>query len=103
MIRSLLICTGLLAITACGGGGGKADLVKACMDEGEDREGCECMAQELEEGLSPRAFEAMVLSATGKDEEAEAAMKDLGMTDAIAVAGSMITVATKCGVSGFGS
>ncbi len=102
MPRTIIVVLGLL-LASCGGGGGKSALVKACVDEGEERKSCECMAGKMEEGLSPRAFDAMVLSATGKDEEAEAAMEELGMTEGIAIAGVMMTVISECGISGFGS
>lgn len=101
MIRTTLVLAGVIALAACGGGG-KSDLVEACVDEGETRKGCTCMADKLEEGLSPEAFEAMVLGATGKDEEAEAVLKELGMGEAMKTAGVMMRVAVECGVSGFG-
>ena len=102
MWRKLWICAGAVALMSCGGGGGKAALIDACVDEGEDRKDCACMADKMEEGLSPRAFEAMVLSATGKDKEAEEAIEQLGMAEGIAIAGVMVAVVAECGVSGFG-
>ena len=101
MIRSILICTGALVLISCGGGG-KSALVDSCMDEGESKEDCKCMADVLQQNLSPKAFSAVVLNAQGKDKEAEQAMQDLGMTEALAVAGAMVKVVTECGVSGFG-
>ena len=100
MMRKLIIISAVFFITACGGGGGKGALIKACMEEGEDKKDCECMAEQMEQGLSPRAFEAMVLSATGKDEDAEAIIEELGMTEGIAIAGVMMKVVSECGISG---
>lgn len=103
MFRTILACASLLALTACGGGGGKSALVDACVEEGEERKDCACFADTLEEQLSPRAFEAIVLSATGKDEEAESIMEELGATEALAIGGAMLSVIPKCGVTGFGN
>ena len=100
MFRSISVVVSVLVLTACGGGG-KSALIDACMEEGESRKDCACLADKMEEGLSPRAFEAMVLSATGKDEQAQAAMEELGMAEGIAIAGVMVTVVAECGVSGF--
>ncbi len=100
MPRKILVCASLIALAACGGGG-KSALVDACVDEGEDKKDCACMADKLEEQLSPRAFEAVVLGATGKEEEAEKMMEDLGMAEAVALGGAMISVIGECGITGF--
>ena len=100
MIRSALALAAVLTLTACGGGG-KSALIDACMEEGESKKDCTCLAEKMEEGLSPRAFEAMVLGATGKEEEAEALMKEMGVGEGMAVAGVMMTVVAECGVSLF--
>ncbi len=103
MFRCSLILATALFLSACGGSGGKSALIDACMEEGESKKDCTCMAEKMEEGLSPRAFEAMVLGATGKEEEAEALMKDMGVGEGMAVAGVMLTVVAECGVSIFGN
>lgn len=100
-MRSILITASAFALMSCGGGGVSA-LVDACVEDGESKKDCTCMAEKLEESVSPKAFEAIVLDAQGREEAANAAMKELGMADAMAVAGAMFKVATECGVAGFG-
>lgn len=102
MFRHSLAIAAVCVLSACGGGGGKSALIDACVEEGESKKDCTCMAETMEEGLSPKAFEAMVLGATGKEEEAEALMEEMGMSEAMSVAGVMLNVVAKCGVSGFG-
>lgn len=101
MLRTIAICVAALTLSGCGGGG-KAVIIDTCMEEGDSKEDCVCLAQVLEENLSPRAFEAMVLQAQGKDEEAEKVTDSLGMTEALSIASAMIEVMSECGVSGFG-
>ncbi|MEM6626770.1 MAG: hypothetical protein AAF719_08710 [Pseudomonadota bacterium] len=100
--RLILGAAASLILGACGGGGGKSVLVSSCVDEGESRENCQCLATKLEEGLSPKAFDAVVLGAQGKDAQAEEAMKDLSMSDAMTMAGVMLGATQQCGMTGFG-
>ena len=100
MLRNLLLGTSLLALSACGGGG-KSALIEACIEQGDSKDHCACMADKLEEGLSPEAFDAMVLGAQGKDEESEAAMNELGLGEAMATGGVMIGAIAACGIKNF--
>ena len=102
MLRTVLITLGLLGMTACGGGGGKSALVDACIEQGDSREACTCMADKMEEGLSPEAFEAMVLGAQGKDDEAQALMENIGIGEGMKIAALMVTVVAECKISVFG-
>lgn len=89
-----------LAVSACGGaGGGKSELVEACVADGEDKAQCECIATELEANLDEDVFRAMVLGAQGKEAEAEEIMNDMPMDKQFSVATGAMAAMMKCGVS----
>ena len=100
MLRNKLLIVYMIALTACGGGG-KSALINACVEQGDTKKDCACMAEKLEEGLSPAAFDAMVLGAKGNEEAAEAAMKELGIGEAMKIGAVMLTVFASCGVTSF--
>lgn len=96
-IMTTAIAAALLA-TACGAaaGGGKAALVDACVDGGEDKKTCECVANELEKNADKDAFRAMTLEAQGKTEEAEKIISGLPMDKQISVATAAMGAMMKC-------
>lgn len=91
-----------LTVSGCdaiglGGGGDKAELVKACVADGEEQKTCDCVADELEKTVDKDAFKAMVLGAQGKDAEAEAIMEGLSMEKQFSVATGAMGAMAKCG------
>lgn len=86
-----------LLATACGAaGGGKAALVAECVEGGEERKTCECVATELEKNADKDAFRAMTLEAQGKTEEAEKIISALPMDKQISVATAAMGAMMKC-------
>ncbi|MDZ4760158.1 MAG: hypothetical protein SGJ21_03705 [Alphaproteobacteria bacterium] len=100
MSRLLLVLVFALASGACGaagGGGGKAVLSSRCVEDGNDKKACDCMATETENALDPEVFEAMVLAAQGKDDEADAAMQKLTQEQQFSVVKMTGDTLEKCG------
>lgn len=98
MKNLILLAAAGLCLAACAPGG-KAAIVKACVDDGTERKTCECMAKELEAKVDKEAFQAMVLGAQGKDAEAEAILKKLPMDKQFSVATGAMSAAMTCGLS----
>ncbi|MEM9667362.1 MAG: hypothetical protein AAF950_00425 [Pseudomonadota bacterium] len=86
-------------VAACGAGGGKSAIVKACMDEGETRENCTCMADVAEEELDEELFGLLAKAAKSSDE----GLGDLGSEMTLAQAGQFmsfgVNVASRCSFS----
>ena len=59
MKKILLAGVMALGLAACGGGG-KAQLAKACVDSGEDEKMCNCMADVMKANLSKDTFNLAV-------------------------------------------
>ncbi len=89
-----------LALSACSGGGGKAALVEACVNDGQEKKTCDCMADEFEQKLDKDVFNALVLGAQGKDEEAEKILSELPMEKQFSVATAAMEATMKCGLGG---
>ncbi len=87
-----------LLAAACGAaaGGGKGALVAECVEGGEEKKTCECVANELEKNADKDAFRAMTLEAQGKTEEAEKIISALPMDKQISVATAAMGAMMKC-------
>ncbi len=94
MRKILVLSLSALALTACGGGGGKSAIVNACVEEGEDKAMCSCMADALEEGTDEETFALIAKGAKGGD--VEASMEELPMDKKMSLAMVMMGAATKC-------
>lgn len=99
MKNTLLASAMIFGLAACGGGGGKAALVKACMEDGESAEQCECMATTAEEELDSTTFSKLVKMAQEGDENAEDIMGDLSPEEQGKFMAFAMKAAMTCGAS----
>jgi len=78
MIIGGMMAAGMIALTACGGGGNaKAELVKACMaEEGSTQSECDCMADAAVEQLDDDLLKILVKAAKSGD-QSDAAMAEV--------------------------
>jgi hypothetical protein len=97
MWKPVMVSLGALALAGCGGG--KAAMVKSCVDDGTDRKTCDCIASELERKLDKDVFDAMVLGAQGRDEAAKAAMDKLPIEKQFSIATGAMSAAMTCGLN----
>lgn len=98
MTKSLLAAVGLLALAACGGPN-KA-LVDSCVADGMAKADCDCLATEAEKQMDKDVFDAVVLMAEGKEDEANAMMEKMPIEKRFSVATGMISVMGACSVEG---
>jgi hypothetical protein len=92
----LAVCAAA-SLAACGAaGGGKSAMVTKCVDGGEDRKVCTCVADEMEKTLDKEIFQAMLLEAEGKSEEAQKIMSALPLGKQLSAATGMMGVMAKC-------
>ncbi|MEM7661665.1 MAG: hypothetical protein AAF292_05410 [Pseudomonadota bacterium] len=97
MKTRIVMAAGLISIlTACGGGGGKQVLIDACMDEGETRENCTCVATAAEESLDEDLFAKVVEAVSSGDSDLALLNSDLGVEEIQQLAGFALSVGTKC-------
>lgn len=87
------------AAVLSGCGGGKAALVKSCVDEGTEKETCDCIGGELEANLDKEVFAALVLGAQGKEEAARTALEKLPEGKQFSAVTATMSAAMKCGLS----
>lgn len=86
-----------LAVTACGGtGGGKASIVKSCMDSGEDREMCTCLADGLEKNLDAKTFNTVAKAMAQGDEKGGEIINDLPAGEQSKIMGAMMSTGMQC-------
>lgn len=97
MSKWLVVAASILALAACGGG--KAAMVKSCVDDGTNQKTCECIATELEEKLDKDVFDALVLGAQGRDEAAKVALEKLPANQQFSVVTTTMGAAMKCGLN----
>jgi hypothetical protein len=98
MIRIVMTAAAaaLLASACDASAGGKGALVADCVENGEEKQTCECVANELEKNADKDAFRAMTLEAEGKTEEAEKIISALPMDKQISVATAAMGAMMKC-------
>lgn len=96
--RLILALCAAASLAACGaaGGGGKSAMVSKCVEGGEDRKVCTCVADEMEKTLDKEIFQAMLLEAEGKSEEAQKIMSALPLGKQLGAATGMMGVMAKC-------
>lgn len=104
LIMGGLVAAGLFGLAACGGGGGaKAKLVKACMDEPDStQELCDCMANAAVEELDKDMLKIMVDMAEQSDQSSAAAMEmmsKLTPDQTAQMTSFMMSAAMTCGMS----
>ncbi len=66
-----------LGLAACGGGGGKAQLVKSCVESGEDEKMCNCMADKLEADLDSGTFKQVSKAMAAGEEKGQEMIENL--------------------------
>lgn len=96
MNKVILAGAALLALGACDTP--NKPLVDSCLADGYDKKVCECLAKEAKKQLEPDVFNAMVMMAEGKEEEANAAMEAMPIEKRFSVASGMFTVMGACSV-----
>ena len=91
-----------LGLAACGGdGGGKAALVKSCVDDGsESKENCVCLADAAEEQLDKPMFTKLVKAAQDGDDGIEAMIGELSAEEQGKFMGFAMSAAMTCGMGG---
>ncbi|MFC7291351.1 hypothetical protein [Hirschia litorea] len=93
MRKIILLSIATLTLAACGGGG-KASIVKSCVDEGESKKTCTCLADAIEENTDEKTFKLIAKAA--KSGGMEEGLEDLPMDKKMALAMTMVGAATKC-------
>ena len=79
-----ILVVSLFALAACGGGGGggaKAELVKACVDDGQSQTECSCMVDAMADMMGEGDLNKLVEYAKTED---EAAAQELIMSKVMA-------------------
>ncbi len=99
--RTLAGLACVLALAGCGGSsGGKAELVRNCVAEGESRETCQCVADAAEKSLDDKTFASLVKASRGGGDDMQAAMdkamEGMSETDKMAVGMSLMTAVMGC-------
>ncbi|MGB3626469.1 MAG: hypothetical protein WA989_11590 [Henriciella sp.] len=79
MKKTMLASAALFGLAACGGGGGdRAALVNACVDDGSmDQATCECMADSAEKNLDDDLYSKLAQAAKDGEEATEEIMNDM--------------------------
>ncbi len=89
-----------LGLAACGGGGGdRAVLLKACVDDGTDAKACECMADAAKTELIPKMYQVLVKAAKAGPDGAEDALSKLEPAEQGEFMGFAMKAAMTCGMS----
>ena len=99
MRNALIAAVSALILAACGGGGSKQALVKSCMDEGESRENCTCMADKAEETLDADLLGKMARASSEGEEGMQALMSELTQEQTGQFMAFGLAVATACQVN----
>ncbi|MEO1475056.1 MAG: hypothetical protein AAFS13_01630 [Pseudomonadota bacterium] len=95
-----IIGTGfVLALASCGGGGGKQALVDACVEEGESRENCTCVADLAEENLEADLFKKVVDAVQSGDSDLQGLGSNLTPAEIGQLTTFGLSVATSCQAS----
>jgi hypothetical protein len=91
----------LMLAAACGqSGGAKADLIKSCVDSGEDETLCTCLADGLEEQLDAKLFRKIAAEAARTGEPDDAFLESLPADEQGAVLGAMMSTGMTCAFGG---
>ncbi|WP_018998350.1 hypothetical protein [Hirschia maritima] len=93
MKKTIALAVCALALSACGGNH-KSTLVKACVDEGEDKKMCACLADELEENTDEKTF--ALLAKAAKSGDLEDGIDGIPAEKKISVGLAMMGAAAKC-------
>lgn len=104
LMTGAVVAAGLIGLSACGGGGGaKAKLVKACLDEdGATQEQCDCMANAAVDELDKDTLKILVNMSEQADQSSAAAMEMIAkMTPEQTgqMTAFMMSAAMTCGLS----
>lgn len=103
LLMGSVMALGLVGLSACGGGTpSKAQLVKACVEDGDGgtQEECKCMVDQAEENLSKDSYAKFAKAAVSGD--AEAAMGEMMADDPELMGefmGFAMAAAMTCGLS----
>ncbi|MEE9381718.1 MAG: hypothetical protein V3V03_09945 [Hyphomonadaceae bacterium] len=99
MKYAFLATTMMFGLAACGGGGGKAALVKACMDDGDEtKENCVCMADAAEDALDKPLFNKLVAAAKSGEDGVEAMVGELSPAEQGKFMSFAMTAGLTCGM-----
>ncbi|MEL7547213.1 MAG: hypothetical protein AAGJ84_11215 [Pseudomonadota bacterium] len=99
MQKALMTVLMIAGLAACGGQGGKAKLVSACMEDGSaTQEQCDCFATQAEETLSPELFGKFVSALEAGEDGGQEMMADLEQDEGMQLMGFMFSVGTTCGM-----
>lgn len=92
-----------LGLAACGGAGGgaKATIAQACLDEdGTDEKTCNCLADKAVNELDPKLVNILVESTKAEDDDAYmmSKMAELSPEEMTSLMSVMMSAATECGL-----
>ncbi|PKP80686.1 MAG: hypothetical protein CVT79_13780 [Alphaproteobacteria bacterium HGW-Alphaproteobacteria-18] len=90
-----------LAVTACGGtGGAKASMVKSCIDAGEDKAMCTCLADGLEKNLDAKTFSTVAKAMAQGDDKGGEIIEKLPADQQGKIMGAMMSTGMQCAFGG---
>lgn len=98
MVAGLLAAAGALLLAACEDKQ-QAALVNSCVADGMPKDTCGCLAKETKKAVDADAYNAMVLVAQGKSEQANALMEKMPIEKRFTVATGTVTAMDKCAVN----
>jgi flagellar hook-basal body complex protein FliE len=95
MKKTLLAGVMALGLAACGGGG-KAELVKACVDSGEDEQICNCMGDKLEADLDSGTFKKVAKAMAAGEEKGQEMIENMPADEQGEVMTAMMGAGMSC-------
>jgi len=96
MKKILLAGVMVFGLAACGGGGGKAQLVKSCVDSGEDEEMCNCIADKLEADLDSGSFKKISEAMAAGEERGQEMIENLPADEQSEIMTAMMGAGMSC-------
>lgn len=79
---------------------GKGVLVQSCVKDGQDQKTCDCIATAMQKNMDPQLFQAAVLQAQGKNDEAEKVAKAVSADKAMESASKAMAPMLQCAMGG---
>ena len=100
MKKRILVTAASLMLAGCGGGG-KSALVKSCIDRGEDKTNCACMAEKLQQGLKPPTFALVIKAAQAPEDQRAAILAEMPAMEKLSFGIASLDAADACGAAPF--